>query len=240
MIAVYPGKRRSPMVFGADLIHRHLSFIKNNNLDVGLVTIAVNLEIGSQFDHLLEYNKNIIDELKVDVEFFKRYNIGFSYAAWNDVLTRSISENQEFDRFLIFEDDYVPVNPYIIEILNSYIDSDVGYVCQKVFDNPLHPALGSGMVTAAAARKSFENFERVFSSIDYAMTYPEAELSQRIYARNIVKSGFKLVDYSEDYSVPFFDSFSRDTPYLVELGNGGSEPLIVPVQKLLHPELDYK
>jgi len=160
IVACYLGNRRVNAVSDATvLIDRHLSYLRDNNIEVDRVTLVLNSDDRDEELRFLETVKKY-KPYYTDLRVVLRENKGLSYRSWELTVNNCIENDEGFTHYFLMEDDYVPARPDFIEIYKSRMADDVGYVCMaisnnKVFEGKIHAGMAVGMLRGQAAEEAY-------------------------------------------------------------------------------------
>jgi hypothetical protein len=169
-----------------------------------------------------------------ELKLFNRSNDGYSYGAWNDAVTESISNNEGFTHFFLVEDDYVPARIDFLDVFLSKCNAKNAFVCQKVYEAveggfPRHPAVSNGMLLGEAAVKACENSGSALTTM-MAMTYPQAEHDQLHFLDGIEECGYTYTDTADVAGLVFLAKSRDPLGYtFIELNLESGKPLLMPI-----------
>jgi len=142
----------------------------------------------------------------------------------------------EFSHYIIAEDDYIPnLDNFDLILYNLMQQKACDYLCGKYgrtnINDPDHPQQNMGMVKASA-------FEKILSTDPNPTFYKNGDNDGQefiMFGDLFAKNGLTIADYSDHYSVPYFDRYMR---WFSESRN--AETLFVPYQLLHHRAFTYK
>lgn len=217
VVACYVGIRRNHVLDPYEFVLAHLRTLnKYADENIYKITLVLNVD-ADEGDEFFNYFYTFCANkpyLKDRVEFEFRMNRGFSYAAWEDVITKN---KDEADYFFLVEDDYLPgyrdyYKPFLAELQNN----NIGYCCSKVsYTHGRHAGMSSGMMRADVARIIYDAFGRVFRAERDAVDYGVGEWSQIHFLDFMEMVGYTFNDPSHLVSTPFYDIHKN----LIEYGN---------------------
>lgn len=145
----------------------------------------------------------------------RRRNEGGSYGAWMDVWRKF---RYYFDWYFVFEDDNVPTADNWDDKMLAFMAPEVGYVGQYILGGGAgeHMAAANGVVreTAFLDKDHYWEHQHAYD--------PDPQI---MFSQMIVQAGYKLVDFSGEYAIPFWSGVTR---YL----SGTGIALVTPVETL--------
>lgn len=214
VIASWGGPRRNPSLGGAKLLELWEDALSRykNNLD--LIVIASQREDPFRPDYLAKLGDF---QSKVPVLVMRHDAISGSYGGWIGAWRLL---GGRYQTYYVFEDDYLPAIDNWDDIMASYLVGDVGYAGSLKWgeSNQEHMAHACGVIRETAFPWSHQSFE------DYPVYQSN---SQILFSQMFVSNGFKLADFSTDWSVPFFNG--RD---VVQYGAKDKPALLVPAESI--------
>jgi len=143
------------------------------------------------------------------VDIVRRPNVGMSYGALADVFER---HGDEFDYFLLIEDDYTPVVDDFDKEILSFFGEKTGWVCGRyagcVGYERAHASISNGLVSAEALRAVKHKFGCLpYSSGD---DYADNEFKGQVgLSWAILDSGYEIKDVLSRYASPFLNSDNK-------------------------------
>jgi hypothetical protein len=207
-------------------LKKQLEYLETCGPEIKESTFIVN---GDFLETVSDYvTKNEPKNVKLNLKF--RENTGFSYGAWNDVITNSILDGKEFDYHFMLEDDYLPNKP---DFYKPFVEKSVGqtaFVCCLLFpkegDNR-HPSISNSLVRNDACKLILEKHSSVFNVNGAAGNdYHGAYNIQTSYHNYFGEEKYILDDLADQYHFPFHDSQNDST---IDYGNSNGEKLIIPL-----------
>lgn len=224
VIATWSGKRRNP---STEYLKKHLERLfelKHNLAQITVVRPAGsdNKEFYNIDPKIREYI-TLIDRLENDRSYGQFL---FAYKTYEDYFTH----------YIIVEDDYIPNIDHFDQLLLLLMEEKgCDYLCGKYGrfrqSDPLHPQQNQGIVKASAFSKILsDNCNPTFHKNGI-----EDGQEQSMFAELFTKNGLTIADYSDKYSVPYFDRYLR---YFSEAK--GFNTLFVPYQCLFHRAFRYE
>jgi hypothetical protein len=205
----------------------HLESLRKMEAPVDRVTVVVNADEPSEIiraSRVLGQYKNYYTELKVLI----RHNVGHSYGGWNDAVNACIREGQEFDRYFLIEDDYIPVVPDFVDPFAKAWKENTGYVCQKVslWHGQPHAGASSGLLMNHVAKASYEKNGSVFS-VRPSVKYIEGEWNQIHFLDFITDMGYEIHDCMEYAGLAWGDRNAANRSYRMMIGD--KDPVLEPL-----------
>jgi hypothetical protein len=166
IVAVYLGNHGSEAVnklLQADKYHfikKHLKCLSEYKVDdITKVTFVVNQHEDKEDLEILKITQD--QSLNIPIEVIFRENTGYSYAAWNKVVTDSIKNNELFDYYFLIEDDYLPNQDYFYQPFVDAVKENTAYVCQAWRAN--HAAISNGLLVGKSAEHILKHYPTVFN-----------------------------------------------------------------------------
>jgi hypothetical protein len=187
--------------------------------DITKITFVVSeydKKIDSKVDEVVKKHKG-----SLPIEVFHRENIGFSYAAWNDVMMKSLNDKEDFDYCFLIEDDYIPNCDYFYTPFTDLFDDKTAFVCQVW--NVNHPSVSNGVFSYNIAKKLKEKYGSIFKLVSDDDSYSGG-----------VENQIHYIDYARQEKYYFTDvrktslQIFLDRNHFVFFGNPKGEILIVP------------
>jgi len=202
IVAVWTGgRRRHEQEYVDDravYIKKQIEQLNNLNHNIGQVTFVINDNPDESIE-VKNYINSIPNKIKdTDIVILRRPNIGMSYGAWAYVYEKYTNQ---FDYYIIQEDDYIPVidnfDKILIELLH---EKQLDYLCELYKDN--HASASGGIM-----------FSRTLSDIYYKggkLPFPNnshygnvEDYGQRKISKIFTDNGFKVGDYTDRYKFIF-------------------------------------
>lgn len=214
VIASWGGPRRNPSLGGVRLLELWEEALSEyrNNLD--LVVLASNREDPPNPDYLVKLGDF---QSKIPVLVMRHDAISGSYGGWIGAWRLL---GGKYQHYYVFEDDYLPSVDHWDDIMASYLVGNVGYAGALKWGelNQEHMAHACGVIKETAFPQFHQDFE------DYPIYQPD---SQILFAQMFLNNGFKLVDFSADWSIPFFNGRG-----VVQYGAKDKPALLVPAESV--------
>jgi hypothetical protein len=159
-------------------------------------------------------------------------NIGRSYGQWSRVYDRY---RDNFDYYLLIEDDYLPWSPYFDAILveifkEKLLKTNCGYLCGKVWgknrflpgeSDAIHAAVANGLVSSKALKDVWKHFGELPHDKE------EYSAGQLIFSDAFYEVGYTIEDYTDKYKCMYWSSSERA---IVVFGNPHDMNILMPVQ----------
>jgi len=143
IISFYNGKRRhySGKSNWRTFLDSHINFIKNNMIDIGMVTFVVSWSKDNSVDdnEMIRYIESL--RLPFNYEIYTRVNGGFSYGSFADVIKKNYND---YDYSFVIEDDYIPALPNFMEYFLKKFEGQVVYVPSLYIND--HASICNGMI----------------------------------------------------------------------------------------------
>jgi hypothetical protein len=201
-------------------VKKHIECLKKFRCeDITKITFVI-----SEYDKQIDNNVDKVVKKHsgfLPIEVFHRENIGFSYAAWNDVMIKSLNDKEDFDYCFLIEDDYIPNQDYFYRPFTDLFDNKTAFVCQVW--NEDHPSVSNGVFSYSIAKKLKENYGNVFKLVSTDDSYSGG-----------VKNQIHYIDYAKQDKYCFADirktslQIFLDRDYFCFFGNPKGEIVIVP------------
>jgi hypothetical protein len=231
IITCYDGARRQKYnnsISNLKLQNYTLNNFKHSISQVTLVCTTDSNYSNTFKSEISEFEKS--SKFKTEILF--RENVGASYGSFNHAYLRY---RTDFDQYIFLEDDYVFSCDYFDEIMMSkmYLSENCGFVCSLAdkTNNP-HAAISVGMINTKALEKiindkgqlSFagDNVYRGESGHEYAGQY--------LFSKDIIDSGFNIVDCTPDYDSWFFGCQDNNDTVMCFSETTKNKHFVVPVQ----------
>jgi len=224
VIATWSGIRRNP---STEYLKKHLQRLFE--LKHNLAQITVVRPAGSDNEEFY----NIDPEIRKHITLIDRSENDRSYGQF--LFAYKTYENY-FTHYIIVEDDYIPNIDHFDTLLVMLMEEKgCDYLCGKYGrfrkTDPLHPQQNQGIVKSSAFRKILaDNCDPKF----YKNGIEDGQ-EQSMFAELFTKNGLTISDYSDRYSIPYFDRYLR---YFSE--HKGFNTLFVPYQCLFHRAFTYE
>jgi len=223
VIATWSGKRRNP---STEYLKKHLKRLLE--LQHSIAKIIVVKPIGSDDERFYDLDQ----ETLAKIEILERPENDRSYGQF--LFAYKIYGNK-FSHYIIVEDDYIPNLDNFDSILyNMMKEKGCNYLCGKYGrakrTDPFHPQQNMGIVQAAA-------FEKILSTDPNPKFYKNGDNDGQefiMFGNLFANNGLIISDYSDHYSVPYFDRYMRWFTASRSL-----ETLFVPYQLLYHRAFTY-
>jgi hypothetical protein len=156
-----------------------------------------------------------------DIKEIDYPNMAQSYGQW----AKFLLENDDFDYYILIEDDYCLNNSNAISLLVSEHRQRLpggGFLCSKILDNPRHAGISNGVVDGKIIREMSSRID----FLKHITTAPVKEYNNKpVYQINFATMfGDKLADIADKYSVPYWVN------EFIEYGIKGAPTLFVPSQ----------
>lgn len=158
---------------------------------------------------------------KIPIEVYYRKNEGYSYAGWNEVITKSVNNNEDTDYYFLIEDDYIPHCNNFYEPFVNECKKNVAFVSQVWREN--HAAVSNGLLSGVAARLIRKHYKQVFCINEKDDTYTAGVLNQ-----------IHFLDYAKKLNLSFSDVCKSSLQIFLDRkdftfwGNTKGKILIVP------------
>jgi hypothetical protein len=159
-----------------------------------------------------------------------RENSGMSYGSWSHAYD---VYGDQFDYYILMEDDYVPCLDHFDRALLERIDAwpTAGYLCtyyethnRKGYAHwKPHAAISNGMMRAA----TLAAVKRKFGRVPYLDGAGYVTESQIVFSHAVLQAGHRIRDFRRHYSCPYL---SERTRQVVEFGNPRRPPLLAPLR----------
>lgn len=224
VIATWSGWRRNP---STEYLKKHLQRLFELKHDwVSQITVVKPL--GSDDPEFYDLPADILSKIVILERPENDRSYGQFFYAYKQY-------GKEFSHYIIVEDDYIPNTDHfdrrLVEVmLRKQCDYVCGYYGRYKATEIMHPQQNCGIVTALA-------FEKILSKFPNPVFYKNGEndgQEQSMFAELFHQSGLKIADYSDHYSVPYFD---RHITYYTKDKN--IETIFVPYQLLFHGAFTY-
>ena len=228
IVVGFLGKRRmSHGIKPEEHFRIHLEKLRRLNAPLDRVTIVVNAD---EPDEIIRAAKVIgpFKDYYTELKVLIRHNVGHSYGGWNDAINACIKNGEEFDRYFLIEDDYVPVVADFVEPFQKAWRDDTGYVCQKVSEGhgQVHAGASSGLILNTVAKESYAKNGSVFS-VRPSAKYIEGEWNQVHFLDYITDMGYKIHDCMEYAALAWGDRNTAARSYRTLIGEG--KPVLEPI-----------
>ena len=187
--------------------------------DITKITFVISKydkKIDSKVDEVVKKHKG-----SLPIEVFYRENIGFSYAAWNDVMMKSLNDKEDFDYCFLIEDDYIPNCDYFYTPFTDLFCDKTAFVCQVWNEN--HPSVSNGVFSYNIAKKLKEKYGNVFKLVSGDNSYGGGVDNQIHYLDYAREEKYQFEDVRKSSLQIFLDRKS-----FLFFGNRKGEILIVP------------
>jgi len=202
-------RRRCPEIYHEDkliYVKTQISYLKafENNLSAIYFNFNVESEQSNLLNEAFKLIPDTINDSKVKISI--RENKGFSYGAWNDIVSIEINN---YDYFIFNEDDYFFNQPkWDSYLVNKYKSKeDIGYLAMGV--RPHHNNFRStfhsvGMSSRESIKKVIEKFGNLTGEkyLDSSL-YEEGQHLQDTWGELYSKVGLVNYDVRDDYQVEF-------------------------------------
>jgi|TARA_B110001450_G_scaffold251131_1_gene270803 hypothetical protein len=143
IVACYLGNRRANNSINTKFVNNHLKFLKTSK-EINKATFVFN-----KSNHIDE--DKIVNKVKtLGYNVLVRENKGFSYGAWEEVLSMDDNLSKYKYSFLI-EDDYNPVHPNFISYFIKKVQKDTIFVASKIAIDPKKFEIGGNRAYVHAA-----------------------------------------------------------------------------------------
>lgn len=207
--------------------------LKENKTCISQVTVVCPTPRGDAYPNYYQQKKW---EKRIPNIVFLPYegrNDHHSYDQW----LQGYLKFPDFDYYIFIEDDYcvntdIPnFDTKLVEIYKESFPDNIGYLCSKadVNEHRFHAIVSNGMIS----RESLEKFDKktMLQELYSTTTYESYPYPQLKFSFMFLNKGIPLKDYRKYYSVPFWDSYSKQT---LEYGNGNLPAIIYPTQNILY------
>lgn len=223
VIATWSGVRRNP---STEYLKKHLKRLFE--LKHSLAQITVVIPFGSDNPEFYNLDAETLSKVVIIYRPENDRSYGqflFAYKQYKD----------QFTHYIIAEDDYIPNMDHFDFLIYSLMqEKKCDYLCGKYgrfrATDPLHPQQNQGIVKSSA-------FEKILANDPDPKFYKngiEDGQEQSMFAELFTKNGLTIEDYSDTYSVPYFDRYLR---YFSEKKSFNT--LFVPYQCLYHRAFTY-
>lgn len=148
-------------------------------------------------------------------------NIAQSYGQW----AKFLLENDDFDYYILIEDDYCLNNSSAISTLVAEHQQRLpggGFLCSRILSNPRHAGISNGVVDGKTIREMSSRLD----FLEHITTAPVKEYNnQPVYQINFATMfEDKLADLADTYSIPYWIN------EFIEYGVKDASTLFVPSQ----------
>lgn len=190
IIATWNGKRIScdEQSYYENVLNEHLKVLENVKHSLTQITIMRPYsDIKNEY-----YNVNLNSITKI----IECENNLLSYGQWIIAMDQYVDE---FDYFILVEDDYVPgCDNFDLKLIDMYEEDT--YLCSKTDTRgyPFHCSISNGIISSSTIKKLFEKIK----FIDWYNNYSVKEV-QVSFSRYFHDNGITLKDYSSRYAVKF-------------------------------------
>lgn len=215
LIATWAGARYNP---SKDYLKIHLKrlFELHHNLD----QITVIRPLGSDNDDFYDVGEEMLSKIVILNRPDNDRSYGqfiYAYEQYRD----------QFDYYIICEDDYVPNIDNFDQILVGLINKkNVDYLCGKwgtqCRQDPPRCIMNQGIVRSSAFKTMLERCSPKFPKMG-----PEDGTEQQLFADYFTNNGLNIADYSDEYSVPYW---TKTLTYFTK--NRSWDTIFVPYQCL--------
>ena len=198
VIASWSGVRLSPWLYYEDVLKNHIKTFNEirNNIDQITIMKPQNNIQNSYYD--VELN----DKIKM-IDCVNEYQ---SYGQWLKAIELFLND---FDYFILIEDDYVPAIDYFdLKLIEMYQEGT--YLCSMadtlngIFSH--HAAISNGIIS----KKTIEN---LIHNKNYKKWFDEhsgisfgGKNYQIVFSQFLMENGISIVDYRKKYKVDFLRS----------------------------------
>lgn len=224
VIATWSGKRRNP---SKEYLKQHLKRLFE--LKHSIEKIVVVKPIGSDDKDYYDIDEETLSK----IEILERPQNDRSYGQF---LFAYKTFGNQFSHYIIAEDDYIPNIDDFDSRLAALMDhKGCDYLCGKYGrtkrSDPDHPQQNMGIIKASA-------FEKIVLTDPNPFFYKNGDNDGQefiMFGNLFAKNGLMVADYSDYYSVPYFDRYLH---WFTE--NRGTETIFVPFQLLHHKAFTYE
>jgi len=224
VIATWSGVRRNP---STEYLKKHLQRLFE--LKHSLAQITVVIPAGSDNKEFYDLDEETLSKIVI----LHRPENDRSYGQF---LYAYKTYGNQFSHYIIAEDDYIPNMHYFDDLLYMLMEEKgCDYLCGKYGrfrkTDPLHPQQNQGIIKSSAFEKILANDP----DPKFHKNGIEDGQEQSMFAELFTKNGLTICDYSDRYSIPYFDRYLR---YFS--GHKGFNTLFVPYQCLFHRAFTYE
>lgn len=211
LVCFYFGERRSKL-FNYEFnknklfcLENHVNFLKTCGNKIKEATFVVNGTVPEGFYEYL--NSNTLENVKINIKL--RENIGYSYAAYNEIITENLKNYINPDYYFLIEDDYIPISKDFYEpFLNLMTDTNVFVCCYKnyIWQNPTrqHPAISNGLLKNEACKNVFNKHGLLFQY--FGLSFGDACWAQEEFFSYFEEFNYEFCDILENYNMPFHNA----------------------------------
>ena len=117
----------------------------------------------------------------------------------------------DFDYYIITSDEYfAAADNFDVLLFNKYIKTigkeNGGYLCSRVFTKPTpHAAHSPGIIHRSVFERLLQKTPMLVDLLSNMKNFRD----QVMFSTKILESGFKICDFSDEYSTPFFKAPSK-------------------------------
>lgn len=224
VIATWSGVRRNP---STEYLKKHLQRLFE--LKHSLTQITVVRPAGSDNKDFYDLDAETLSKIVI----LDRPDNDRSYGQF---LYAYKTYGDQFSHYIIAEDDYIPnIDNFDTILLSLLEEKGCDYLCGKYgrfkTSDPLHPQQNQGIVKSSAFKTILENDP----DPKFHKNGIEDGQEQSMFAKLFTKNGLTISDYSDRYSIPYFDRYLR---YFSEIKSFNT--IFVPYQCLFHRAFTYE
>lgn len=219
VIATWAGKRDRLHKNSTEYLKIHLSALLKFENSISQITI-----VKPDFDITHEYyanSKKYMDKIS-NLKILDYNNDCLSYGQW---IAAYKKYSNNFDYYIFVEDDYCPAIDNFDSLLVKLLDNRDVYLCGQAGDVNIwgkHAAISNGIVSSKSLEKSINNL--------YKFTKASG-VEQVGFSNGFLESGIDIVDWTDYYMSPFYDS---DPHVLIEYSKVKNDKYIfIPIQMKL-------
>lgn len=201
-------------------LEKHIEFL-NKGTDIDLVTFVFNVDDFSVVDEIAK--KILTSNIQFKYEVVIRYNTGFSYGAWNEVINKNI---KKFDYYFISEDDYIPTIKNFYKPFIDKLSDNAPYVAFMTSEEiKRHASFSIGVFKGDACCKVYEKYNKVFKIIE-TKEYRDAYTNQIDFFDYFRDFDYTIENIIDEYKLPYMDSSKNSITYY---GKKDNPVLFIPI-----------
>lgn len=216
---------------GKRYIVRHIEQLNRLKHNLAQVTIC-----NPHNPHNEQYDKyvNALKELELEnkgckIEILDRPNSMVAYGSWSDAYAKY---RQEFDYYILMEDDYLPVkdnfDTILVDLLN---EKKAGYLgaflstTSCVPDGRKHMGITNGIASKEALEAVFLKFGCLMAQY----VEPNYWLNQVNFSLAFMDAGYTIADWSDKFRVPFWYAQGSN---MMEFAPNAPDEIIIPMERI--------
>jgi hypothetical protein len=226
IIATWSGVRVKPdnEDYYVNVLKNHINHLNTIKNDITQITIMKPIN---------DFNNSYYDiEYASIIKFIECENQFQSYGQWLFGMKLLINE---FDYFILVEDDYVPATPnFDKKLVNIYNEGT--YLCSMAtgVGHTRHSAISNGIMSSKTISKiinsvDYVNWLNIYGNENKELVF-NGDNYQRAFSRYLIENNVMIVDYIEKYNVDYYSN-GRIINYSPN-GMEFNEKIFTPIQNI--------